>query len=134
MLFRAGVIKAVRNVVDQIMPKLVGQDPANQAAIDKAMLELDGSANKGNLGEHALRDWKCTCVEFCLSTAFLPITALVCAGANAILGVSLAAAKAGAAAQGIPLYKHFANLAGNDEFVLPVPCMNVINGKGMASM
>lgn len=49
-------------------------------------------------------------------------------GANAILGVSLAIAKAGAAAQGIPLYQHFANLAGNSRLVLPVPSFNVING------
>ena len=51
-------------------------------------------------------------------------------GANAILGVSLAASKAGAAASGVPLYRHYANLAGNDlnEYTLPVPCFNVING------
>ena len=50
-------------------------------------------------------------------------------GANAILGVSLAAAKAGAAEKGVPLYQHFADLAGNDKgFVMPTPCFNVING------
>jgi len=51
LISTAGVIKAVRNVVDQIMPKLVGQDPGDQAAIDHAMIELDGTDNKGNLGE-----------------------------------------------------------------------------------
>ena len=49
-------------------------------------------------------------------------------GANAILGVSLALAKAGAAAKGVPLYQHFADLGGNSELVLPVPSFNVING------
>merc|ERR1719188_2702391 len=49
-------------------------------------------------------------------------------GANAILGVSMAAAKAGAEVKGIPLYQHIANIAGNDKLVLPVPCFNVING------
>merc|ERR1719473_1947841 len=51
-------------------------------------------------------------------------------GANAILGISLATAKAGAAAMGVPLYQHFADLAGNteDKFTMPVPCFNVING------
>merc|ERR1712187_483076 len=49
-------------------------------------------------------------------------------GANAILGVSMAAAKAGAEVKGVPLYQHIANIAGNDKLVLPVPCFNVING------
>merc|ERR1719454_2346494 len=62
------------------------------------MNELDGTPNKGTFG------------------------------ANAILGVSLAASKAGAAAKGVPLYRHFADLAGNDKLLMPVPCFNVING------
>jgi enolase len=62
------------------------------------MIELDGTENKSKLG------------------------------ANAILGVSLAVAKAGAAAKGLPLYKYFGHLAGNSKFVLPVPAFNVING------
>merc|ERR1719389_1525354 len=72
---------------------------AEQAAIDAKMSEIDGTPNKGKLG------------------------------ANAILGVSMAAAKAAAEAKGVPLYKHFADLAGNGgAMVLPVPCFNVING------
>lgn len=93
-----GVLNACRNVTDKIAPKLVGMDPSEQVAIDAMMNELDGTPNKGVLG------------------------------ANAILGVSLAAAKAGAAAKGIPLYRHFANLAGNEKVQLPVPSFNVING------
>jgi enolase len=93
-----GVLKAMSNINDVIAPKVVGMDPTDQAAIDAAMNELDGTPNKGNLG------------------------------ANAILGVSLAAAKAGAAAKGVPLYRHFADLAGNTQLLMPVPCFNVING------
>lgn len=66
--------------------------------IDQFMLNLDGTENKSKLG------------------------------ANAILGVSLAVAKAGAAKKGVPLYKHLADLAGNANIVLPVPAFNVING------
>jgi len=75
-------------------------DPADQRAIDEKMIEADGTANKSKLG------------------------------ANAILGISLAASKAGAAAKGIPLYAHYAALAGNTEekFTMPIPCFNVING------
>merc|ERR1719331_60833 len=71
---------------------------AEQGAIDAKMAEIDGTPNKGKLG------------------------------ANAVLGVSLAAAKAGAEAKGVPLYRHFADLAGNDKLMMPVPCFNVING------
>ena len=84
-----GVLKAVSNVIDIIGPKLKGSDPVAQEELDTLMLALDGTPNKSLLG------------------------------ANAILGVSLAVAKAGAAAQGIPLYQHFANLSGNDKLVLP---------------
>jgi len=93
-----GVLTAMKNVNDIIAPKVLGMDPTDQVAIDNLMNELDGTPNKGNLG------------------------------ANAILGVSLAAAKAGAAAKGVPLYRHFADLAGNDKLIMPVPCFNVING------
>jgi enolase len=93
-----GVLNAVNNVNSTIASALVGMDPTQQATIDAAMIDLDGTPNKGNLG------------------------------ANAILGVSLAVSKAGAAAQGIPLYQHYANLAGNTNLVLPVPALNVING------
>ena len=93
-----GVLGAVSNVNDKIAPKVLGMDPTDQVAIDNLMNEMDGTSNKATLG------------------------------ANAILGVSLAAAKAGAAAKGVPLYRHFADLAGNTELIMPVPCFNVING------
>jgi len=95
-----GVSKAIANINDVLAPAVIGQDPTKQQEIDDIMLKLDGTKNKSNLG------------------------------ANAILGVSLAVAKAGAAANGIPLYAHFAKLAGNNEakYTMPVPCFNVING------
>ncbi|GAA5884730.1 hypothetical protein JCM6882_005369 [Rhodosporidiobolus microsporus] len=96
-----GVTKAVANVNDIIGPKLIaaGLDIVDQEAVDNFLIELDGTANKGKLG------------------------------ANAILGVSMAVAKAAAAQKGVPLYVHFAELAGvKAPYVLPVPAMNVING------
>ena len=93
-----GVTKAVENVNSIIAPALVGKDPTDQKAIDDLMIELDGTKNKGKLG------------------------------ANAILAVSMAVSKAGAAEKGVPLYKHIADLAGNGKLVLPVPAFNVING------
>jgi enolase len=95
-----GVLTAVANVNNIIAPALVGKDIdlTNQTAVDKIMLDLDGTENKSKLG------------------------------ANAILGVSLAVCKAGAAKKGVPLYRHIADLAGNKELVLPVPAFNVING------
>jgi len=99
-----GVSKAVENVNKIIGPKVIGMDPRQQSKIDKYMVEqLDGSKN----------DWGWSKSKL---------------GANAILGVSLAVARAGAAANGIPLYQHIANLAGNKSLVLPVPAFNVING------
>jgi len=81
-------------------PAVVGHDPKHQRVIDDLMLKLDGTPNKSKMG------------------------------ANAILGISLAVAKAGAAASHVPLYKHFATLAGNQQtrFTMPIPCFNVING------
>jgi enolase len=95
-----GVLTAVGNVNTLLGPAVAGMDPTDQTAVDNAMLALDGTPNKSKLG------------------------------ANAILGVSLACSKAGAAAKGVPLYKHFADLAGNDlsTYTMPVPCFNVING------
>lgn len=93
-----GVLTAVSNVNNIIGPKLVGKNPANQQEIDELMIALDGTENKSRLG------------------------------ANAILGVSLAVCRAGAAANGVPLYAHIAKLAGNKKFVMPVPSLNVING------
>ncbi|MFX0016728.1 MAG: phosphopyruvate hydratase [Promethearchaeota archaeon] len=81
-----------------IAPQLVGRDAQDQTEIDHLLLEIDGTENKSNLG------------------------------ANAILGISMAVCKAGAISQGIPLYHHIGNLRGNDQFILPVPSLNVING------
>jgi len=94
-----GVLKAVAAVNDTIAPALLGLDPTKQKEIDEMMYkELDGTDNKGKLG------------------------------ANAILAVSMALAKAGAAEKEIPLYKYLAELAGNPKLVLPVPAFNIING------
>lgn len=95
-----GVLKAVENVNKLIAPALIQAniDVTDQKAIDDLLLKLDGTENKSKLG------------------------------ANAILGVSLAVAKAGAAKKGVPLYKHIADLAGKTKLVLPVPAFNVING------
>lgn len=90
-----GVQQAVQNVNDRIAQEIIGMDATDQAAIDRAMCELDGTPNKGELG------------------------------ANAILSVSLAAARAAAAATGLPLYRY---LGGPNGRILPVPMMNVING------
>jgi len=95
-----GCLKAVGNVNDVLGPIICGMDPTDQRGIDEAMIKVDGTDNKSNLG------------------------------ANAILGISLAASKAGAAARGLPLYAHYAELAGNKEekYTMPIPCFNVING------
>lgn len=93
-----GVLKAVGNVNTVLGPAILGKDETAQEAIDKIMLDIDGTPNKVNMG------------------------------ANAILTVSLALAKAGAAAKKVPLYQHFADLAGNKDLVMPVPSFNVING------
>uniref|UniRef100_A0A6N2K6P7 phosphopyruvate hydratase n=1 Tax=Salix viminalis TaxID=40686 RepID=A0A6N2K6P7_SALVM len=99
-----GVSKAVGNVNTIIGPALIGKDPTEQTAIDNLMVQqLDGTVNEWGWCKQKL-------------------------GANAILAVSLAVCKAGAHAKGIPLYKHIANLAGNNSLVLPVPAFNVING------
>ena len=90
-----GVLKAVANVNEKIAPELVGCDVFDQVGIDKAMIALDGTKNKGNLG------------------------------ANAILGVSLAVAKAAADELGLPLYRY---VGGVNAKILPVPMMNIING------
>jgi len=94
-----GVTKAVASVNTVLAEKLKGCDVQDQKALDAKMCELDGTPNKSKLG------------------------------ANAILGVSLAAAKAAAEGRGVPLYRHFADLAGNTgPMVMPVPCFNVVNG------
>ena len=101
-----GVAKAVENIIKVIAPALIGMDPAAQQAIDDKMVqELDGSKNEWGWSKSKL-------------------------GANAILAVSMAACKAGAAAKRLPLYKHIAVLAGNptDKMYLPVPAFNIING------
>merc|ERR1712176_1407278 len=105
-LLGKGVLKAVDNVNNVIGPKLVGMDVTKQAEIDKFMVEvLDGTQN----------DWGWSKSNL---------------GANAILAVSMAICRAGAASMQIPLYEYVAYLSGRatDKFVLPVPCFNVING------
>jgi phosphopyruvate hydratase len=101
-----GVLKAVANVNTIIAPKLIGMDVTQQAAIDKVMVEeLDGSKNEWGWSKSKL-------------------------GANAILAVSMAVCRAGAAASEMPLYQYIALLSGKptDRFVMPVPSFNVING------
>jgi len=95
-----GVNQAVKNVNEVIAPALLQQsfNVTEQTKIDEFMLSLDGTANKSKLG------------------------------ANAILGVSIAVCKAGAAEKGVPLYRHIADLAGNSNIIMPVPAFNVING------
>jgi len=94
-----GVLKAVGNINGPIRDLLLGKDPLDQKALDRAMIDLDGTENKAKLG------------------------------ANAILAVSLAAAKAAAQDQDLPLYAHIANLNGTSgQYSMPVPMMNIING------
>src|SRR3989338_2748324 len=111
-----GVLKAVKNVNTAIAKNLVGMNPEKQKEIDEIMLKLDGTENKSKLG------------------------------ANAILGVSMAITRAGAASKNMPVYKYVNSLfkqknennsknknlkktdSNNDKFILPVPFMNVING------
>ena len=90
-----GVQKAVENINNIIAPALIGEDASNQRAIDQLMIDLDGTPTKSKLG------------------------------ANAILGVSLAVAKAAADALGMPLYRY---IGGTNAHTLPVPMMNIING------
>ena len=90
-----GVLGAVKNVNEVITPEILGMDAARQEELDAFMIELDGTANKSKLG------------------------------ANAILGVSLAAAKASAESAGLPLYRYLGGCGAN---ILPVPMMNIVNG------
>ena len=91
-----GVLKAVGHINNEIRSALLGQDPSNQAAIDNIMIDLDGSENKSRFG------------------------------ANAILAVSMAVARAAAQAANLPLYRYLSG--GVDSFAMPVPMMNVLNG------
>eukprot|EP00933_Yihiella_yeosuensis_P018480 TRINITY_DN1514_c0_g2_i1.p1 TRINITY_DN1514_c0_g2~~TRINITY_DN1514_c0_g2_i1.p1 ORF type:complete len:705 (-),score=189.93 TRINITY_DN1514_c0_g2_i1:280-2394(-) len=105
-LLGKGVLKAVANVNDVIGPKLKGMDVTKQTEIDKLMVEtMDGSQNEWGWSKSKL-------------------------GANAILAVSMAVCRAGAAASKMPLYKYIARISGKpyDNFTLPVPSFNVING------
>ena len=90
-----GVLDAVRNVNEMIAPELIGRDVLEQVSIDNTLIDLDGTENKGRLG------------------------------ANALLGVSLAVAKAAAENLGLPLYRY---IGGTNASTLPVPMMNIING------
>merc|ERR1712129_419063 len=105
-LLGKGVLKAVDNINNIIGPKLIGMDVTEQAGIDKKMVEeLDGSKNEWGWSKSKL-------------------------GANAILAVSMAVCRAGAAASQMPLYQYIAQISGKptDKFVMPVPSFNVING------
>ena len=93
-----GVLKAVKNVNKIIAPKLKGKNPLYQKEIDNLIIKLDGTKNKSKLG------------------------------ANAILGVSMAVCRAGAAEKNIPLYTYISKLFNSNKKILPVPCFNVING------
>ncbi|NTW30178.1 MAG: phosphopyruvate hydratase, partial [Candidatus Moranbacteria bacterium] len=95
-----GVLNAVANVNGELREVVLGMEASEQAALDKKMVDLDGTENKGRLG------------------------------ANAILGISLAAARAAAISAGKPLYAHIRSLAGLEETIssFPVPMFNVING------
>jgi len=96
--FGKGVLKAVSNINNELSKIVIGMDCIDQRRIDEAMIDADGTENKSKFG------------------------------ANAILAVSMAVCKAGAATKKVPLYKHIATLAGVSEFVLPTPSFNVING------
>jgi enolase len=99
-----GVLQAVKNVNEIIAPTLIGKDETQQSELDKYMVEtLDGTQNEWGWCKKKL-------------------------GANAILAVSLAVCKAGAAATKVPLWQHIANLAGNPTPCMPVPSFNIING------
>ena len=93
-----GVLKAVKNVNGPLAKALLGKDASEQRALDKMMIDIDGSPNKGKLG------------------------------ANALLGISMALARAAAQDQGKPLYLYLAALADNANLTLPLPMCNIING------
>ena len=95
-----GVLNAVANVNEVLAPEIIGYDAMDQAGLDRTMIDIDGTENKSRLG------------------------------ANAILGVSMAAARAAATANGIPLYRH---IGGINARVMPVPMMNIINGGAHAA-
>lgn len=93
-----GVQQAISNVNGELAKTVIGLDPADQKTLDQAMLDLDGTENKTRLG------------------------------ANAILGISLAAARLAAIQKGVPLWQHIQDLFGSDDVSLPRPMMNIING------
>ena len=93
-----GVLKAIANIEDALADVVMGMAPQDQTALDEAMLQADGTENKTNLG------------------------------ANAILGISLAAARLASIQKGVPLWQHLQDLFGNDDVSLPRPMMNIING------
>lgn len=134
-----GVLGAVKNVNDILGPAVIGMDPADQRAVDNKMIEIDGTPNKNKMGANGKELLNCILYFVCCCSIyannnffFLTIkfgnTKIIIH--TAILGVSLACSKAGAAANKLPLYAHYAKLAGNDNarYTMPVPCFNVING------
>ena len=98
-----GVRQALANVHKEIAPLICGLDPVDQDTVDRKMIELDGTPDKSRLG------------------------------ANAVLGVSLANAKAAAVARGLPLFRHLGGLYGPSDMRLPVPMMNIVNGGAHAN-
>jgi enolase len=93
-----GVLQAVGNINGEIAKKIVGMDAGDQKKIDQTMIELDGTENKSRLG------------------------------ANAILAVSLAACRAQSVSEGLPLYKYIAKIYGTEEYAMPIPMFNIVNG------
>lgn len=93
-----GLKKAIKNIKEKIAPALIGKNPSKQEELDKLMCQLDGTKNKSNLG------------------------------ANSILALSMAIARAGAAEKNLPLYKYLNEIWGESEISLPMPSLNVING------
>src|SRR5579864_4850824 len=93
-----GVLKALASVTGVLASTVVGRDAGDQAGLDRAMIQADGTPNKARLG------------------------------ANAVLGISLAVARAEAISRGQPLYRYLAHLAGRDPNLLPVPFLNILNG------
>jgi enolase len=93
-----GVGQAIDNITTLIAPVVIGRDAGDQAGLDAAMITLDGTENKSKLG------------------------------ANAMLAVSLGAARAAAASKAIPLFQHLGDISGHDNFTIPMPMLNILNG------
>ncbi|PKA52488.1 Cytosolic enolase 3 [Apostasia shenzhenica] len=106
-----GVSKAVKNVNEKISEALIGMDPSLQSQIDQTMMDLDKTENKAG-----------SFLAIARNNLYAEI------GANAMLAVSIAACKAGAAEKDVPLYQHIADLSGKGDPVLPIPAITVLSG------